>query len=200
MSKVEIIIDKTNDTTIINYQSLYGVVVQPITFTNTSNTTGYFRFQWDDNDNVPRNATLNVYVGDDYDLNCTTTTISESGTIYCYINTTTRKYFTATGLIDGSVIQTHPIWFGNQSATSPVRDCGVFGYAITFLIVNQSVGAAVTTRALLFLSAVILTSPLNKVEPSVPLERNDLDPDFLEAPFDPETRFERVFESSSALP
>ncbi len=76
---------------------------------------------------------------------------------------------------------------------------------ITFFIVSQSVGEAVTTNALLFLSAVILTSPLKRVEPSEPPEIKDLA--LLEAEelldtyaFAPETKSDKVFASSSEFP
>lgn len=128
---ITIIINTVVDETINNYQSLYGVTVTPISFVNTSNTSAYFRFAWDDSDNVPRNGTLNVYR--DGVINCTNTASTEAGTLFCFFNETSNAMWTAIGYIDGEAVDSHSIRFGPSQDL--FKDWGALGYALAFFLV-----------------------------------------------------------------
>lgn len=126
---IEVVINRIDDTTITTYQSLYGII-SSLTYVNTSNITGYFRFSWDDSTNEVHTGLLNVYR--DGVLNCTSSTTTESGIIYCYINETGNVLYSAKGSIDDKVIGTYNkrFTFGNDKYIN----WGIFGFAFMFIL------------------------------------------------------------------
>ena len=126
---IEIIINRINDTVIRSYQSLYGITTS-LTFVNTSNTSGYFRFSWDDSNNEAHDGVLKVY--NDGVLECTSESNSEAGIIYCYVTENNTAIYTAVSSLDGDEVKTFikRYTLNNDLFIS----WGAFGFAFMFII------------------------------------------------------------------
>lgn len=129
---ITIEIDLNPNTAISSYQSTYDVATS-LNFYNTSNTTGYFQFFWDNSLNTNVDATLNVLKGNV--LNCTQSLTSESGTLTCNVVSPLNglHYFTATGTINGLVKEYEIGVLGVDEAFN--FNWGTTGWFITIFLV-----------------------------------------------------------------
>lgn len=123
-------IDLGTTDSIVNYQSTFGVTTS-LSFVNTSNTSGYFRFSWDDSNNIPRNATVVVQLAGS--TLCTDSTSSESGisTVCNVTQSSGSKIYTAYATIDGFETNRVSTYVGIN--TDLFINWGVFGFVIAFL-------------------------------------------------------------------
>lgn len=111
-------IDTNPNTIIPNYQSTYDIITS-IKFVNTSNTTGYFSFTYDDTNNNAHNGLLTVIK--DSVIVCSNTASTESANIICNVNVTAgdgEKFFTATGSVDGVSLESSIARLGVDPTTN----------------------------------------------------------------------------------
>jgi len=116
----------------VTYQETYDVSTS-LTFTNTSNITGRFRYSWDDEANIDVTARLLVRKANDQTIICDETTTSESGITFCTFNNTgTPIVYTAQGFIDGTQKEAYTVRFGVEDSGTP--NWAGTGYLFTFII------------------------------------------------------------------
>ena len=121
---------------IINFIKTRGTTVT-ISTGNITNTTGYFLFYFNNEDNSQVEACLQVK--QDYTTtlcSCASNTVtSDSGSIICYVNISNSSVstFSAVGFIDNSVAVTFSTRLGTSEEA--VLDWGVSGYIFAFFIV-----------------------------------------------------------------
>lgn len=131
---IEIIINTDTDNTISSYQNLYGVSIDPLTYTNTSATSGYIRFFWDDSNNLPFDGNVEVFVNNVLANNCSTT--SESAIIICSFNNNNVNNFSsiirAVAYLNGESVTSNAWKIGEDDNTI---NWGAFGFFVAFIVV-----------------------------------------------------------------
>ena len=129
---ITIEIDTSPDQSIFNYQNTYSVSTS-LNFYNTSNTTGYFLFYWDNSANTDVTGSIVVKQGNLN--NCTNSTTGETGSISCLVSVPSGSdltYFTAVGSINGIALETSVGVLGNNSVLE--FDWGSTGWMISIFI------------------------------------------------------------------
>jgi len=122
-----------------DYQSYYEAygITHSLTFTNTSNTTGYFLFTFDDVNNNQWNFSMEVREEGEVYSGCSfedTAVYTESGTITCYIETDGMTSYVAKTKAEQSPAEFLSVdirYFGPDVRV----DFGVTGYIVAFIIV-----------------------------------------------------------------
>ena len=102
-----------------------------LSYINTSNSTGYFRYYWSQINNLQVEGCLDVTSdGTTLCSNCTTTA---TGTVFCHINDTgTPSFYWAKGLIEGYVVDDYSLIIGDSDARN--MEWGSYGYIIAIII------------------------------------------------------------------
>lgn len=126
-------IDLLGGSTFPVYYSSILDVSYTLTFVNYTNTSGYFRYFFNDNNGIQRTGCLNVSYYNNQSLACTTCTTGSSATLYCYINqTVSSSRYIGVGSIDGVGVISNDRLFGDFSTSI---DWGVSGYIFGFFMV-----------------------------------------------------------------
>jgi len=128
-------IDILEDSLLLEYQDTYDVDFS-LTYINQSNTTGYFRFFYDDPNNNQWVSCLLVTKGNNNEEVCScdsNTVTSESAIITCSINQSegTANYYAKGIFTNAGVVGS---LFKNLGATTLI-DWGVTGFLVAFFIV-----------------------------------------------------------------
>jgi hypothetical protein len=126
------------DVVTTRYLSLYSIDYV-LEYVNTSNTTGYYRFYYDDPNNEQRTGCLTVQNLNTRAFLCDCTNnsvVSESSTLSCVINHTTSntRYYAATAYIDGFNIDSLTTLIGQRNAPN----WGLNGFLIGIILVTVS--------------------------------------------------------------
>jgi len=154
-------IDISESDQLAEYQNLYGVTGN-LSFTNNTNTTGYFRFFWTDDGNEERTGCVTIYKGGDMTYLNSTCTTTATGTIILNINHTTKgqSVYVAKATIDGYAYDEYIVMFGVNPDSI---DWGITGYIVGFLFVlfaffmflsNPAIGIMVGTIVFVVLGAM----------------------------------------------
>ena len=121
----------------LDYYTTFGID-HSLTFTNTSNTSGYFMFDFNDELNGPWTACLEVVeisfsLGNTVICSCDSTeVVSESGTLFCEVDTESQKTYSAKAFVNNNfMISSLTKVFGEDARV----DFGVTGVIMAFLIV-----------------------------------------------------------------
>jgi len=101
-----------------------------LNYTNLSSSYGYFSYRFLDN-NKNRNATLLVLDGSN--VNCSSSVMSSSGILICYINSSVLKNFKGIGYIDGYSTDSYIARIGSNSTTS--FNWGVMGWFVSLILI-----------------------------------------------------------------
>lgn len=135
---INIAIDTTPSNTVPVYQTSYDII-NSIRYVNTSNTTGNFIFFYDDTNNIPLSAWLNVTEGGV--LNCSTSTTSESASMSCAVNVPLGdvELLTGTGYLrigeEWIPMASLTVWVGvDETVTFDWVSTGL-GYIMSFFVV-----------------------------------------------------------------
>lgn len=179
-------IDSSPNNVIASYQTVYDLVTS-CRFTNTSNSTGYFIFTFDDTNNLQRTADLEVKVGND--VNCTNSIVSESGNLNCVVSVDSAvgiTTFTARGYVDNKLVEVctgeigvDDVWnfnwgvagfilglfmviiaytaFATMPSVSIMMGTGMFGLGIFFNLFFGNTGIASVLLLVFFAFVLIMT-------------------------------------------
>lgn len=114
-----------------------------LSFVNKTNTTGYFRFYWNDDTGASRKGCLNVVFGSNGSIVCNNCATSATGTLFCFVNqTTSLSLYVGSGLIDNIPLVSTSSLFGDKSNRI---DWGVTGYILAFFLVLISFFAFISS-------------------------------------------------------
>lgn len=125
-------VDLLGGSLLADYYNASSSVTTVLSYVNTSNVTGYFRYFWSTTDNVNVSGCLKVYKGGGQTLLYNNCSVTSTGTKFYYVNQSVgTSVYSAGGSINGFVSDGMSLLLGVRASI----DWGVTGYILAFFLV-----------------------------------------------------------------